>query len=281
MKDIFFARTIKRGSLRHHAAFTLIELLVVITIIAVLIAILLPSLNRAREQSRTVACAANLKQIGSGVAIYAAENSDVLIPSKIRTSVSSSTEIGAYSSLLVINGQVPAPAVTDYYGAPPVYARNVFHCPNGENTRWDWPATPVSTVDPVGRQFWRTQYRDASGSFKCVDTWYGINAKQPTSDGLLNNLIHFELPTSLTNSPRKRSSVSNPGATVSIYDGLFQLNNSNYISFRHNNWNAANFAMIDGHVETSLRSSMTDGIDIIGNASWRAAHQQMRWCMEQ
>ena len=57
-------------------AFTLIELLVVVAIIAILIAILLPSLNRARETTKRTVCAANLKAQGSAVAIYAAQFSD-------------------------------------------------------------------------------------------------------------------------------------------------------------------------------------------------------------
>ena len=67
-----------RGLRRTRAAFTLVELLVVIGIIALLMAILLPSLSRAREQSRRVKCLANLRSLGHAMYLYANDFRDRL-----------------------------------------------------------------------------------------------------------------------------------------------------------------------------------------------------------
>jgi prepilin-type N-terminal cleavage/methylation domain-containing protein len=56
------------------AGFTLIELLVVVAIIALLVAILIPSLARAREQSRQLVCLSNLHQFGNAFSLYSAEH---------------------------------------------------------------------------------------------------------------------------------------------------------------------------------------------------------------
>src|SRR6185437_13257349 len=112
--------------MRTKKAFTLIELLVVIAVIAILAAILLPALAKAKERAMRASCLNNTKQIGMGALMYAGDNKNTL---------PQDTLSGDWPHDMTI-------ADVDLWQAAGLQNQKVFYCPgtlaiiNGNETNW-------------------------------------------------------------------------------------------------------------------------------------------------
>jgi prepilin-type N-terminal cleavage/methylation domain-containing protein len=129
-------------------AFTLVELLIVVGIVAVLVALLIPAVGRARDQAKRTACLNNLRHIGTGFSEYAIRNDgvypgcigstpgDAFYPQRIIYVLSMDT------ALKLVDSGLAGPMKTGP-GAPYPYVdnpRNVWTCPaDTDPPRGYWP----------------------------------------------------------------------------------------------------------------------------------------------
>lgn len=121
--------------MRKRNGFTLVELLVVIGIIALLISILLPALNRAREAAAQIKCLSNLRSIGQAISMYNNENKGHY-PAP---GIGKSTQIPVYSPDDWIfwepDRDMNESALASYLGTYGHMDQTIFRCPS--DTEWN------------------------------------------------------------------------------------------------------------------------------------------------
>jgi prepilin-type N-terminal cleavage/methylation domain-containing protein/prepilin-type processing-associated H-X9-DG protein len=219
----------RRGSHRRHG-FTLIEVLVVVAILALLVAILLPSLAAARDRAKALVSATNLRSIQQGLYFYLQANNDTL-PDSGHT----------WEVLLKYVQKAGVKKTTGSAASPSLFMKaEVYQCPGDlipHTSSWD-------VRDPVTNVVLKTYN---------IDTSYGVNT----------SLTWLVRPSSgVTGVQRKMSTVKRPADIVSFCDSgdddfngagpwiLSEKNDvNNQVGHEIHHKTGNNFAYSDGHVQ--------------------------------
>ncbi|HSU66134.1 MAG TPA: prepilin-type N-terminal cleavage/methylation domain-containing protein [Tepidisphaeraceae bacterium] len=245
----------RRQITRRLRGFTLVELLVVIGIIALLISILLPAMNKAREQAKRVQCASNIRQISMALLMAAQDNHQVFLDlgnyhaNGGAGPWDSSGVKDYYSEVQLIH-----PAARDYLVREYQMPRAVWFCPSlyDQNSDYNW-----SRPDYNGALF--AGYMTFAGRTQLCRT-----APQILASGEYGGLEEVTNP-AINVFPRKAGQkafydVLVADMTRSYQNNLFESNHvvgtdaTGYISTLGNG--GANVGYGDGHVEWKPQSSI-------------------------
>jgi prepilin-type N-terminal cleavage/methylation domain-containing protein/prepilin-type processing-associated H-X9-DG protein len=264
---------------RGRYGFTLVELLVVIGIIALLISILLPSLNKAREQANVIKCLSNLRQLGVAAAAYTSQNKMYLVPADIQDakftvpSPASTYQdvLETWATILISDGYLSYPEVTST--TIPPNSDNVFRCPSGlpdmsavTYLRGDVPSSRKDGRGAMGVLHTSVRLRPNMN----VYLWYGINAtntaaKTPYRRNTIDGAGKVA-------GLRKSTEINNSSEMVFLFDGCTGSNylstNANRINARHSGQKITNIAFVDGHAESITTKDLPGGD---GNANQPSA----------
>jgi prepilin-type processing-associated H-X9-DG protein len=286
-----------RAGPRRRVGFSLVELVVVIGIVALLMAILLPAVNKARQHARTLSCLSNLRQIGQAAIAYGNLYNGYTVPGYSDFSGwagPSSLDAENYATVLVNTKCLSSPSVRGGTAALPGDQPSVFRCADGLS---DQVATylqpnnvspkPASRSDGLAQNPWRVK----SGSTGIViDTWYGVNATR--LDYGSNKCPCRKLPDNNNQSDWTLTHVDQIKQTaemVFLYDGTYLdlFYDADRLSARHNGRTATNLLFFDGHASTVATASLPGGMgpNPQGNNLFTvanlASYPNIRWRLDQ
>lgn len=243
--------------MRQGKGFTLIELLVVVAIIVVLISVLMPSLQNAREQAKSVKCMSNLRQSGYGLMMYAQENQGFMVIKAYGVGdgdiawrgwhniLAKYGQIKGAMSTLCPAGAIPAnydPSAKDFSGTNVNYNYSRYY-QYAYGMRM-FGTGVVASLQPCFR------YSTATPSNGAAAIWLNTKAiTVPSTWVMLGD-----------SSVTRYSTADTQRATITMYESW----NSDELKARHNDGKVFNIAYLDGHVESINRIPLevTGGLQV-------------------